>query len=168
MESLLNFLRCMKRFRLDIRSLLAINLYHYPAGLVTYLPRHTDCVVKEMCRVKIHTFPERMLPVQGNGMDTVESKDVDLRHAVCHLLANQEPSVTILLQEIRIYRERLSLMRLERLILNDDGLPFSHSIVYRAYELCATVAGNMLHIHRRDGPPGVARNLLVEFADGLY
>ena len=53
-----------------------------------YSLSHTDCIIKEVFRIKINTFLKRMLLVNSNRLNTVESKDIDLRYAVGGFLSN--------------------------------------------------------------------------------
>ncbi len=58
--------------------------------------------------------------------------------------------------------------RLEGLVLNHQGLLFTHSIINLTYELRSTISHHMLHIHSRNRFAGMARYLFIEFAYNIY
>ena len=148
-KPLLDFLRFVEGFGLDIWCLLPVNLDDYALRLVTYLTCHPYCVVKKVLGVESHAFSERMLLVNLDAMDAVKSKYIDFRSAVGGFLRNQKPSVAILFQQIRIYCQCLRLLCLERLILDDYGLVFAYRVIYNAYKLRSTIVVNMFHVHGR-------------------
>lgn len=53
---------------------------------------HSDCIVKEMRRVKVNTLLKWMLLVGRERVYAVEGKDVYLRNSVGGFLADKKPS----------------------------------------------------------------------------
>ena len=79
---MLHFLGLMKRFRLDVWSLLSVNLDDDTTRLIADLLRDSDCVIEEMFRVEVNTFPEWMFLIRFDGMYSIERKNIDLRRTV--------------------------------------------------------------------------------------
>ena len=59
-EALFHFLRLVEGLRLDVWSLLPVNLDNDTTRLVADGFRNSYCVVEEMLRIKVNTFPEGM------------------------------------------------------------------------------------------------------------
>jgi hypothetical protein len=72
----------VERFGFNVGRLLAVNFNNYTPSFIMDSLGHSDCVIKEMFRVKINTFPKRMFFVNRNRLYAVESKDIDLRYAI--------------------------------------------------------------------------------------
>ena len=161
-ETLLHFLRLVEWFRLHIGCLLPVDLDHHALSLVVYTFGHSDGIFEEMLGIEINTFLKGMFPVYLHRMNTVECEYVDLGRPVGRFLTNQEPSIAVFLQKIRIYCYLIRSSCLERLILYQEGLPLTHSIIDFSDELSSAIARDMLHVHRRYGRACLAGDLLVE------
>ena len=154
----------MEWFRLYVWGLLPVDLDHHALSLVVYAFGNSDGIFEEMLGIEINAFFKGMFPIYLHRTDAVEREYVDLGRPVVRFLADQEPSVAVFLQQIRINNYLIRLSCLERPILYYQSLLLTDCLIDFSDELSSAIARYMLHVHRRDGRACLAGDLLVELA----